>query len=435
DYNLTISKTDLTGQATSCNSLTGALTYGPAPPNYVVANTILNGLAQRNPPDAATVCAIASVPVVHPDVRVIKTGDTKVIAGNDAHFNISVSAIGEVPSTNVVLTDSGLDTAKVTVGGTNAADCLPIVAGTLTCNFGTLDPAGIVGPISKSITLTHHTSMTQCPYIQNTAQVTADHEEDLTNNSSTATILVNGCGNPPVKKSPRVLNLWLCKPIATCANPPAGVGQVDFNVELNAPITSLEPKCPGVPTPTPTGPLICPVQQIGSFEFEVRFDSKLVSVTVDAGPIFQRTDVLCTSVPTQNAVQFHCNISGKPIDATSGPGVLAIVHVKPTIDVYSMLIASQDNGIVTQLINQDCQMSDLQGHPIKTALCGDGWVTLRYLEGDVNADCVVDVMDQQEVAFRWGSVLGMLLYSAKYDLEPSAPVRGDGDIDAKDLQV
>jgi hypothetical protein len=68
-------------------------------------------------------------------------------------------------------------------------------------------------------------------------------------------------------------------------------------------------------------------------------------------------------------------------------------------------------------------------------LAGDANVTLRYLEGDVNADCVVNVQDQQLIAFRWGARLGSLLYNSRYDLEPAAPKKGDGDIDAKDLQV
>ena len=99
-----------------------------------------------------------------------------------------------------------------------------------------------------------------------------------------------------------------------------------------------------------------------------------------------------------------------------------------------MLIANQQNGIATQLINQGCQLADLQGHPITTAVCGDTAVTIRYLEGDVHADCIVDVLDQQQIAFRWGARLGNLLYNSRMDLEPSQPKKGDGDIDAKDLQ-
>src|SRR3989337_1760156 len=111
-----------------------------------------------------------------------------------------------------------------------------------------------------------------------------------------------------------------------------------------------------------------------------------------------------------------------------------LVRVRSTADVRSILIPNQQNGIATQLINQGCQLSDLQGHPIKVDACDDAAITIRYLEGDVHADCVVDARDQQQIAFRYGSRLGNLLYNARFDLEPSAPKKGDGDIDAKDLQ-
>jgi hypothetical protein len=90
-----------------------------------------------------------------------------------------------------------------------------------------------------------------------------------------------------------------------------------------------------------------------------------------------------------------------------------------------------------QLINQDCNLSDLQGHPIVLAgeVCTDADVTIRYLEGDTHADCVIDVHDQQQISFRWGSRVGSLLYNSRFDLEPSTPKKGDGDIDAKDLQM
>jgi hypothetical protein len=229
--------------------------------------------------------------------------------------------------------------------------------------------------------------------------------------------------NPEIIKRPGLANLWLCQPVATCANADAGIGERDFNVYLDQPVTSNSPKGEA--------------QTIGSFEFEVRYDAKFVSVTVDAGPLLANADVnlSCASTNGQSFVQFRCNIKGKSGEPIVGPGVLAIVRVRPTADVYSMLIPNQDNGIATQLINQGCQLSDLQGHPIVTTLCSDAELTIRYLEGDLNADCVVNVQDQQLIAYRWGSRVGSLLYNSRYDLEPAAPKKGDGDIDAKDLQV
>ncbi len=235
-----------------------------------------------------------------------------------------------------------------------------------------------------------------------------------------------GTGLPPVVKLPGLANLWLCRPVGACTNAAAGVGERDFDLVLGSTVTSISPKGEA--------------QTVGSFEFEVRFDRKLVNVTVEPGALFKvggvlRSDVTCATVSGDGFVQFRCNVKGKSGVPITGPGVLAVVRVTPTADVYSMLVASQDNGIATQLINQECDLGDLQGHPIATALCSDADVTLRYLEGDVNADCAVDVRDAQETAFRWGSQTGQLLYNRRFDLEPAAPKLSDGDIDAQDLQV
>jgi hypothetical protein len=63
--------------------------------------------------------------------------------------------------------------------------------------------------------------------------------------------------------------------------------------------------------------------------------------------------------------------------------------------------------------------------------CSDVGITVRVLEGDLNLDCKVDLLDQQAIAFRYGSTIGMLLYDEWYDLEPALT---DFDIDIKDLQ-
>jgi hypothetical protein len=209
---------------------------------------------------------------------------------------------------------------------------------------------------------------------------------------------------------------------------------VNFTLDLDEAIDSPDPKCVG--PPNFQDPATCPTQVIGGFEFEVRFDPKLVNVDVTRGDLFAgRDEVQCNSVRGEGFIQFYCVTTGKPSDAPIGPGNLARVHVTPTADDYSLLMATQSNGITTQLINQDCNLADLQGHHIKSAVCSDSAVTIRYLEGDVHADCVVDVRDQQQIAYRWGSQLGQLLYNSRLDVDPSEPSVGDGDIDVKDLQL
>ena len=226
--------------------------------------------------------------------------------------------------------------------------------------------------------------------------------------------------NPAIIKRPTLRNLWLCNIDApTCENKESGVEEANFFLFLDQPVTSNSDKGEE--------------QSIGSFEFEVRYDAKLLNVDVTAGELLTHPDVTCNTIRREGSVNFACLTKGKA-RVVFGPGLLAEVSVSATADVYSMITANQLNGIATQLINQDCQLADLQGHPIKTELCSDGAVTIRYLEGDVHADCVVDAIDQQQIAFRWGSRLGNLLYNSRMDLEPSQPIKGDGDIDAKDLQ-
>jgi len=48
---------------------------------------------------------------------------------------------------------------------------------------------------------------------------------------------------------------------------------------------------------------------------------------------------------------------------------------------------------------------------------------------DVAPDTIIDALDQQTIAFRWGSQLGSLLYDPRYDFD------SDGDIDMRDLQM
>ena len=244
------------------------------------------------------------------------------------------------------------------------------------------------------------------------------------------------CTNVPVKpnivKYPRLANLWLCNTGAdTCDNKETGVEEVNFELRIDDPITSREPKCVAAAELAGTDPTECEFQTVGSLEFEVRYDPKFITLSVDPAPGIEGME--CFSSSLEGIFQVACVTEGKPETAPRGPVTIAVLHVRPTADVYKLMIPNQENGIVTELINQNCQLSDLQGHPIKTDVCENAAITIRYLEGDVHADCVIDVLDQQQIAFRWGAQLGNLLYSARYDLEPSFP-KADGDIDAKDLQ-
>jgi hypothetical protein len=368
------------------------------------------------------------------------------------------------PTVTFTPTNTATNTPTVTNTPTNTATNTPTVTNTPT-NTATNTPTNTPVPPTSTATNTATNTPTNTPVPPtstptNTATNTATNTPTNTpvppTSTATATITSTPTpadtstptatltpGNPGIIKLPQVTNLWLCNSGAlACSDGAAGAGEITFRDGLDQAVRSRDPKC----LATAVDPTTCPVQTIGSFELELRFDDKLVSVTVEPGDLLAgRPDVTCKSTSGQGFVQFRCNTKGKPGNAPIGPGVLTIVKVRPTSVVYSLLIPNQDNGITTRIINQNCQLSDLQGHPIQQAgqsepgvgsgVCTPADITMRFLEGDVNADCAVNVQDQQEIAFRWASHVGSLLYNSRLDLEPSAPKKGDGDIDAKDLQM
>ena len=188
-------------------------------------------------------------------------------------------------------------------------------------------------------------------------------------------------------------------------------------------------------------------QVLGAFEFEVRYDPKLVCVNLTRGEA--AAHMICVTDDKDDGIAFEglarmgCVTLGKDVTPPAldvfGKGhVLAYLTVQPQPDLYVQLRANQDNGINANLLDQNCQLADEQGHTIPIFNCEDGQVTIRYLEGDVVPDCDVTALDQQAIAFRWGAQKGSLLYNDRFDLEPSGfaagGVSGDGDVDIGDLQ-
>jgi hypothetical protein len=109
-------------------------------------------------------------------------------------------------------------------------------------------------------------------------------------------------------------------------------------------------------------------------------------------------------------------------------------------DLFQRIRPTKDNGVVTDLLDENCEIADIFGMPFEGSVqggltpdCGDATVTIRMLEGDVDLNCEVDVADDQAMAFRYGSFFGNLLYNKFFDLEPN--IAPDFDIDIKDLQT
>jgi hypothetical protein len=181
-------------------------------------------------------------------------------------------------------------------------------------------------------------------------------------------------------------------------------------------------------------------QELGAFEFELHYDETKVCVELVPGPAAQ--DMMCiieddvTESTLEGVARIGCVTLGKdsyPDTETLEGRHLADIVVRPQPELYSQAKPDQDNGVVIHVGAMACELADLQGHPIKLLSCDDADITARYLEGDVTADCSVDTLDTQAIAFRWGAEKGDLVYNEFMNLEPSG-AQADDDIDVKDLQ-
>ncbi|MCH8066606.1 MAG: hypothetical protein IIC90_12405 [Chloroflexi bacterium] len=244
---------------------------------------------------------------------------------------------------------------------------------------------------------------------------------------------------PKMSKLPALQNVFLTRqngkiPPASCG---AGTNVGGLSEVLSQGIVSADPK--GQPGD---------FQQLAAFEFEVHYDATKVCVDLTEGAEWTAAGAICfiedsVSKPQLEGVaRIGCLTPGKSTgdpegeffhEAIDDGAALAQIDVRPQPDVYSQAKPNQDNGVVVQINNVDCDLSDEQGHAIPIFSCDDADITFRYLEGDVDADCDVDADDAQAIAFRWGSEKGSLVYKDFMNLEPSG-TQSDNDIDINDLQ-
>ncbi|MCI0890174.1 MAG: hypothetical protein J4O04_05150 [Chloroflexi bacterium] len=206
----------------------------------------------------------------------------------------------------------------------------------------------------------------------------------------------------------------------------ANIGQLAE--KLNQTIVTSDPKDPSS------------FQQLAAFEFEVHYDNTKVCVDLNEGPDWVAAGAVCiieddqpdSKPQLEGVARIGCVTIGKDhgIDELD---VLATVDIYPQPELYSEMKPNQDNGVVVQINNVNCDLSDEQGHAIPIFSCDDADITLRFLEGDVVPDCVVDAMDAQAMGFRWGVRKGSLLYDDWFNLEPSSQQQ-DNDIDINDFQ-
>jgi hypothetical protein len=172
---------------------------------------------------------------------------------------------------------------------------------------------------------------------------------------------------------------------------------------------------------------------VKEFQIGIQFDPQVVSVQVEEGTFLSATGrpTTCqTSKPLNSRIILRCDSSGDLPAPTSG-GELARITVAPLNSLK--LKATTNNGIFTTITNllSEASLIDTQGATIPIHEAYHSYISVRALEGDLNVDCEVNIIDQQIIASRYLTSFGSLLYDPKYDLEPP---QGDGDIDVKDLQ-
>jgi hypothetical protein len=169
---------------------------------------------------------------------------------------------------------------------------------------------------------------------------------------------------------------------------------------------------------------------LGAFSVGFFYPMNLIQVTVREGPFLRSTGRItsCFTTQRENFIGFYCLSTGASAGPT-GSGTLASIYVSPR----SGLIRSPTvgNGVLVRLDDQVGALAGVLGDSIEVGLLGDAEVRIQALEGDLNLDCAVNVLDEQLISFRYYAHEGSLLYDPWYDLQP---VFGDGDIDIKDLQ-
>ena len=173
---------------------------------------------------------------------------------------------------------------------------------------------------------------------------------------------------------------------------------------------------------------------LGSFQLSVIFDPSTISLNIQEGDFLSSTgrDTDCgVSAVQETQILYSCTSTGDG-PGPYGAGTLAKFIVQPAPGL--MLIPNNTNGrlVVVDNVAGSTHLVDTEGKLIPIGQLLDSLVLVRALEGDLNGDCIVNIIDEQLISERFNSFFGSLLYFFLFDVEPSP--RGDLDIDVKDLQ-
>jgi len=173
---------------------------------------------------------------------------------------------------------------------------------------------------------------------------------------------------------------------------------------------------------------------LGAFALQVNFDRGVVSVEIEEGSFLRSLGASTQCEETQPApgsIRYQCEITDPVVSGPVGRGVLAVLTVEPEESLR--LRPTRENGILTVLddVKTETYLWDVNGNPIQVQAVGDALIAVRALEGDLNEDCTINIVDDQLIAVRYSAFFGDLRYSPYYDLEPTLT---DNDIDIKDVQ-
>jgi hypothetical protein len=173
-------------------------------------------------------------------------------------------------------------------------------------------------------------------------------------------------------------------------------------------------------------------RHLGSFELRTYVSRDVVDLSVAEGPFLRSTgrDTQCSALEQESSLRFGCTSTGGD-SGPSGSGILAYMTLRPQPGLVFRPTAK--NGVFVNLPDSspEAELADDMGNPIPLDAVRSARVLVRALEGDVNYDCKVNVIDEQSVSGRYGTTFGIWPYNVSFDLEPSVP---DYDIDIKDLQ-
>jgi hypothetical protein len=211
-------------------------------------------------------------------------------------------------------------------------------------------------------------------------------------------------------------------------NTELGLGAYEFSVEYdNFVIQSVNP-CDIVFGPGGAGQSRGPVDEVDSSD----------NPYCDPDPDGVNNGTCALSLILENIIHFGCVTNGQTPQGPTGEFELSALNLIPHPDLKNDIFPGNNNGVLTVIKDNGCELVDTLGHPVwhsvnggLTPTCADLAVTVRILEGDLDLDCDVDITDEQLISFRYGAFFGSALYSKWFDLEPELH---DLDIDIKDVQ-